>query len=418
MRVVVLGLGISGTAVIDHLLARGDEVIGVDRTPKKLSIPCFLESAPIALENVDLLVKSPGIPSLHPWVVAAQQRGIPIRSEIDLAFEALQGTEKTLFGITGSNGKTTTTLFITHLLQQMGKRALAVGNVGLSLLSQVEADVDVFVIELSSFQLEEITARPVLDAAVILNITPNHLDHHASFQEYVHAKFSIQKCLKENGRLFINQKIVDNFGVPKRDFAFFDLEKEKVERYLSLSYREGKAQRFYAHDSENFSVAKALLPIDEESFCRGVDTFKKPAHRMEWVASINGINYINDSKATSVDAVVKAIEAIPSPLVLIAGGVDKGGSFKEWIHVCQNKVKKVLAMGEAAARIYSELNPLIEVERIDTLEEGIKKAQLFVVTGDTVLLSPGCSSYDQFKDYQDRGEKFKKLVGLLEEKIS
>ncbi len=383
MKIAVLGLGISGKAAYKYLLKRVDEVVG-------------LEGSDILYpDGVELVVKSPGIPITHPWVQTAYAHQIPVIGEVDLGFAELQKRGKTVFGITGSNGKTTTTLLTIHLLNGSGKKAIAVGNVGLPLISQVDSDVDVFVVELSSFQLETVVERPVLDAAVILNITPNHLDRHSSFEAYKQAKMRIACCLKKEAPLY-----------QKEDYLRF---KEEVERILSLVYRETRL-KFYSHDEENLAAAYALMQVPDESIVHGMATFKRPAHRLEFVREIKGVTFINDSKATSVDAVLKATEAIDSPIVLLAGGVDKGGIFSDWIPLFREKVVRVFAYGEAAKRIEKELNAYIPVNRVGSLEVGVVEAAKLAIAGETVLLSPGCSSFDQFNDYQQRGEKFKKLV--------
>lgn len=389
MKIVVLGLGVSGKAVRDYLLKRGDDVVGVEG------------SDPLDLSGVDFVVKSPGIPCSHPWMEMVRTRKIPLMGEIDLALEALQNSGKTLYGITGSNGKTTTTLLTTHLLNRSGKKAIAVGNVGVPVISQIESDADIFVIELSSFQLETIVVRPMFDGGVILNISPNHLDRHPSFKEYAEIKCRLQACLKKGGSLYLGQEEIAKLGGVEPPFETLAPFKEKVAMIFP---------RLYSHDLENVAAAYALSGVSQQLLKEGVATFEKPPHRLELVGVVDGVTYINDSKATSVDAVIKALESMETKVVLIAGGKDKGGSFKEWIPFCKNKVIKVLAMGEAAERMFQELQPEIDVEIINSLETGINRAATLAPSGTTVLLSPGCSSYDHYKDYQHRGEVFRELV--------
>lgn len=410
MKVVVLGLGISGKAAAHYLMNRGESVIGVDRNLQAVEgIECLHESTPISFQGVDLLIKSPGIPPTHPWVVEGARLGIPIMGEIDLAFSALKQKNKRVLAITGSNGKTTTTLMTTHLLNVSGQKAVAVGNVGTPLITLVDSDWDVFVVELSSFQLEGILENRVLDGAALLNITPNHLDRHPSFKDYIEAKLRITLCLKEKAPFYLSRQAAEICGSTLKEFTIFDLMKEKIETIFPLSYRDN----LYPHDLENASAAFSLARVSDENYKIGLETFIRPPHRLEFVGKVSGVTYINDSKATSVDAVIKGVQAIRGPIILIAGGVDKGGAFSDWIPFFRGKVTRVVALGQSSERIQKELSPEIEVERVSSLEAGVSRAALMAKAGTTVLLSPGCSSYDQFQDYQQRGDVFKMRVMQL-----
>lgn len=389
-RVLIIGFGVSGKAVYDFYQKRGAEIVIYD---DKISTSWNLS-------GVDLVVKSPGISLSHPLVVEVKKRGLPLVSEIDLALKELKN--KTLYGITGSNGKTTTTLLTTHLLKLAGKKAVAVGNIGIPLISQVDVDADYFVVELSSFQLESILPQRVFDGAVLLNLSPNHLDRHPSFEDYREAKLRLRTCLKSEAPFYVSKEL--SKSIPGAVFAVVTL--------LELGVSESD---FYLHDLENAAAAFALTGVDAMTLKNGLKSFQKPAHRIEFVRKVQGIEFVNDSKATSVDAVLKAVEAMRSKVVLIAGGVDKGGDYKTWIPSFRDKVRKVFVLGESADRIQKALIPSIEVEKVADLEEGVKKATLFAKNGETVLLSPGCSSYDQFKNYEHRGERFKEMVCALEE---
>ncbi len=410
MRAIVLGLAISGTAAADYLKMKGYQVIGVDRAQKVVEgISCNSDTLTPQLEGIDLLVKSPGIPQSHPWAVQAVQNGIPVVGEIDLALKELAAQGKKVLAITGSNGKTTTTLLAAHFLQLAGQKAIAAGNVGIPLIAQVHSDHDVYVVELSSFQLEAIQPLPVFDGAVILNITPNHLDRHPSFEDYVRAKWRIASCLKKGAPLHVTEQLL--FACPPEiDRSLI----KKVETFLTLGYRIS-CKPLFPHDLENAAAAYALTSVPLAILEQGIKSFVRPPHRLEIVREVAGVTYINDSKATSVDAVVKAVQALDKPLLLIAGGVDKGGAYSDWIPHFKGKVKCLYALGEAAERMERELIPHLDVQRVATLEEGVKSAAQKADRGDVVLLSPGCSSYDQFKDYQHRGNRFKEIVlGLTE----
>ena len=408
MKVVVLGLGVSGKCAADYLRERGDEVLGVDRIQTALEgIRVVSDAEQPQLENVELLVKSPGIDGSHPWVRAALLRGIAVVGEIDLALAELDQRGKRILAVTGSNGKTTTTLLAAHLLKTSGTRALAAGNIGVPLLSQIDGDDEIFVVELSSFQLERIVIRPIFEGGVILNITPNHLDRHSSFDAYMQAKLKIALCLKEHAPLYVTQQVLEVCGAQIKAPKI-----KKVETIWPLGYRDNR-YRLFPHNVENALAAFALTGVSLANLQKGIETFVSPPHRLEFVREIAGVRYMNDSKATSVDAVIKALQALEAPIILIAGGVDKGGTFSDWLPFCRGKVKSVLALGEAAERIERELGREMSVQRVSSLQEGVRIAARQAYAGDTVLLSPGCSSYDQFRDYLQRGETFTHIVREL-----
>lgn len=394
MRGLVLGLGVSGRAVCDFCRARGDTVLCYDDR--------LCPEEPL-LEGIDFVVKSPGFPLTHPLVKKVVDAGIPLQGEVDLALAELHGRKGvTLYGITGSNGKTTTTLLAAHLLRAAGKRVVAAGNIGKPLLSCIQEEVDYVVIELSSFQLETIQPLPVLDGALILNITPNHLDYHSSFAAYAEAKLRLRHLLKEGAPFYVGRAVAENFLVPG---TIFDLE-----TISPLGYREGKIPE---HERQNRAAAAALTGVAPSVVREAVKTFTKPPHRLERVRTHGGLTFINDSKATSVDAVAHAVQAVEGPIQLIAGGVDKGGAYVEWVPLFKEKVRKLFVMGQASARMYAELSPFLEVEKVSSLEEGVRRAVEEARGKGTILLSPGCSSYDQFANYEERGEIFKKVVDAL-----
>ena len=417
-HILVLGLGISGKSALKYLSEQGKRVVGVDKNASKLKLEPFFQNytllgeEEVHLSNFDCLVKSPGIPWEHPLVKEALDLGISVTSEMELALNVLQNKGKKLFAITGSNGKTTTTLLTTHILNVCGKKALACGNVGIPLLSEVNSDIDFFVVELSSFQLETLESK-VFDAGCILNITPNHLDRYVNFDAYAKTKFRLQHCLKPEGKLFLSERGCREFN------HFIDpANKEKVATIFPLSYRGGEIV-IAAHDLENLSFAKALTSlahVKSEEFWEAFSSFIKPPHRIEFVREHQGVRYVNDSKATSCDAVIKALEAMDRPVILIAGGLDKKGDFQSWIKIFREKVKKVLLIGKDAAKIEAELQDVVECELTETLSRALLRAQSLANPGECVLFSPGCASYDQFRNYEHRGDVFKQLVNELGEK--
>jgi len=391
---LILGLGKSGQAARRFLQQQGQPYRCVDHQvsdPEIISdtqAPCLI--------GITRVIKSPGIRMEHPWVQAALADKIPICSELDLALPLLQ--HKTLIGITGSNGKTTT---VTALGQVLGTQARCVGNIGVPLLEALTYPEPIFVIELSSFQLETIQEGPWFRVGCLLNLTANHLDAHGTMEKYKAAKERLASCLCLEG-VYLTEK----------DYLSFE---EKVETIFQERYREGC---LYPHDRKNYAAVYAIckeLGVGEKQFAEQIVQVCKPPHRLEFVCELRGITVINDSKSSSVDATLKAIGALQAPLRLIVGGVDKGGAYTDWIAPCKEKVRCVYALGQAAQRIEAELGQAICVRRVATLSEAVDRAMSEACHGETVVLSPGCSSYDQFLNFEQRGEIFKQLIWALKE---
>lgn len=436
-KILVIGLGASGLAAARFLIDSQAHVFAVDKNKalfdseavaglRKKGLHVLLESDPFDIRFFDLCIVSPGVPQTQPHFAAACHSGIEVIGEIELACRFLKNP---CIGITGTNGKTTVTLLITHVLNHAGKKARALGNVGTPLIQEVMESSnpdEIFVIELSSFQLETMSAK-VLDHAAILNITPDHLDRYASMEAYAQAKIRIADCLKKDGRLYVENacyeqymacfedKVVDVYGYQPLCAIYTDLQKiftkEKFEYILPPEYR-GRRN----HDIENMMAALALcmkFGVGIEQFFEGVKSFKKPSHRIEFVRKIHEVAYYDDSKGTNVDAVMRAVNSIDGRLILIAGGVDKGSSYMPWLDVFDGKVKLICAIGQAAEKIKRELSSKVPVEIFKSLDDAVKHAASLANSGESVLLSPGCSSFDMFRDYAHRGDEFKKIVNLL-----
>ncbi len=437
-RALVLGLGVSGKAAARFLLAKGYAVAGIDAKKAQLlenvevqqlillGLEIFYEEDPIDFRDVRLVVLSPGVHPMHPTLVSASSRGIPIIGEAELALRSSTGK---VLAITGTNGKTTVTELVEHVLRFAQIPAKALGNIGVPLTQHFlhPNSQEVAVVELSSYQLETMTS-PVFDAGVILNITPDHLDRYDSMESYAAAKARLQLCMKpqaplylyglirgEFPRLFTKQAI--SFGFGQEDVVrlqgldvFFGLKKE-----LSLpSFYEQQGE----HDRLNALAAWALVRhvgVDSETFVQSLETFRKPPHRIEFVRRIEDVCYFDDSKGTNVDAAIQAIRTMQGPVILIAGGVDKGSSYLPWKEF-GSKIKQILAIGQAASKIQEELGLFFNVKIVDSLEKAVGEAAYAAVPGDCVLLSPGCSSFDMFRDYAHRGEEFQKYVRMLEER--
>jgi UDP-N-acetylmuramoylalanine--D-glutamate ligase len=441
-RVLIVGLGKSGVASALFLKRRGARVTVSDtKTPDQLSkeIPLLLDQG-IAVETgghgertfggQDLIVVSPGVPADVPQLVQARAQGKKVIGEIELAAQFFPGS---IVAITGSNGKTTTTALTGEIVAAGGHRAVVGGNIGTPAVTLVErADKNtIAVLEVSSFQLETIeTFRPKV--AVVLNVTPDHLDRHRTFAAYATAK----------ARIFENQH-VDDFAVLNADDStcvemarglraqvfWFSRNKELNQgafvRDGQIFFRDGKQQREImlaseiplkgAHNLENVLAAVCtamLLDCEPGIIQRTVAQFKAVEHRLEFVARIDGVEYYNDSKATNVDATVKALESFPGNIHLILGGKDKGSDYSVLNDLLRQRVKQVYTIGTAAAKIESQVKgaPVVNAE---TLENAVRTATSTAVAGDIVLLAPACSSFDQFSNYEERGRWFKEIVGTL-----
>ncbi len=382
--VLVIGMGKSGEGASKFLSSRGFLVTCVDRNPRE-GVLCDRE----AFEPFEfyLVVLSPGIPLSHPLCMKAMKRGVEVIGEAELAFRFFR---QRCLGITGTNGKTTVTDLVTHVLNVSGQKARALANIGKSLCEYLLHPnlEEIIVAELSSFQLETMST-PIFDAAAIINITPDHLDRYASFEEYGLAKCRLQTCLK--GKLYVGSRIDDMF-----------MRRLNPEMVVSKD--------------ENIEIAYALCctyGITYKQFLSALKTFKKREHRVEFVRKVNGIAFYNDSKGTNVDAVLYAIKQFDSGINLIVGGQDKNSPFDQWIQPFKGKVKRIFAIGSAREKLFSSLNHDFSIERVLDLQEAVHCAFQEADTGEVVLLSPGCASFDQFYNFEDRGTQFKKWVLAL-----
>jgi UDP-N-acetylmuramoylalanine--D-glutamate ligase len=442
-RVLVVGLARTGVATALFGAGYGAIMKATDEKPEAElgDVPERLRAAGVLLElgghnpapflQQDLIVLSPGVPAHLPELDRARDSGIPVWSEIELAWRFLRGK---LVAITGSNGKTTTTSLVAHILKTAGIPTLMGGNIGTPLLSLVETseDTSVTVAEVSSFQLETIEKfRP--EIGVLLNLTPDHLDRHASFEEYAKAKMrmfenqierdaailnaddpEITKRMPSRPRLywFSRQKRVAEGAYLRDGQIVFRMEGDEI----PLARREDIPLRG-EHNVENVlagCAAAYLAGAAPAAIANGVKSFKGVEHRLEFVAEINGVSFYNDSKATNVDATVKALEAFPGPLLVILGGKDKGSPYAPLRDLLHERARAALLIGAAAEKIASEISGAVPVTQAGTLERAVQLASEQANPGDVVLLAPACSSFDQFENYEHRGRVFKKLVAQLE----
>lgn len=438
-KVLVIGLGISGRSAVQFLLRRNAIVTGIDgnldllknnqelQLLSKKGLTKLHESECVNVENFDLIVVSPGILESHPIYKKAREAKVEVIGEVELACRFIKGT---FLGITGTNGKTTVTLLVTHVLNQSGKLAYALGNSGIALTSEdaeaAIAENAIIVAELSSYQLDTMNSR-VIDAAVLLNITPDHLDRYHNMENYAKSKWHIGDCIKSNGVFYAEEKSWQEFGyLPKNiEPKLYGYSNCAISTDLNSLIVDGKivgplpdsCKIKQNHDLENLMAAYALcqyVGVTVEQFLSAFATFKKPAHRIEYVTTVSGVSYYDDSKGTNLDAVIRAVNSLPGNIVLIAGGVDKGAAYTPWINAFAHKVKCICAIGQAATKISKDISHAIPVVLFQNLEDAVEHAASLAKSGETVLLSPGCSSFDMFKDYAHRGEEFQRIVKQLE----
>lgn len=410
-RVAILGLGKSGQAAAALLLGKASALYGWDDCPSK-ELEAFaarglqlVEKPPF--EAIDAIVVSPGLPPTHPFYRETLARNIPIVGEAELGLRVASPREVT--AITGSNGKTTVTSLTHFLLQKAGFESAAMGNIGLPLAEAVRLGPAAKVVaELSSFQLETMTTR-TLTSAAILNVTPNHLDRHTSFEEYLGAKYRIAWCIKPGGTLYLGEEVPESPIALPKDITIVRFGQRPPWTLCSLPPQLAGS---YNYEVANWMAAAALaysvgVPAEALSDLTG---FSKPAHRLQYLGEKRDVHFYDDSKATSLDAVMKAVERLPGPIHLLAGGVHKGAPYTPWKKPFQGKVKKLFAFGQAREQMARELAPEIPSALHETLQQAFEGALREAKPGDTILLSPGCSSYDQFKNFEERGAIFQALV--------
>ncbi|HEV7966400.1 MAG TPA: UDP-N-acetylmuramoyl-L-alanine--D-glutamate ligase [Candidatus Acidoferrales bacterium] len=442
-KVLVVGLARTGIATALFCAERGARVTATEgrSEPEIAEIAGKLRAAGVALElgghrpdtfvHQDLIVPSPGVSPTMPALAAARAIGVPVWSEIELAWRFLRGR---LICITGSNGKTTTTSLIGHILETARMPVQVAGNIGTPLVSRVDisSDTSFTVVEASSFQLELISAfRP--DIAVLLNITPDHLDRHGSTEAYGGAKARMfENQLAEDAAVINADDAVAPQYAPARPRVFWFSRTKRVARgcYLrgdEIVFRHGGVESVLLdrkmiglrgnHNIENVLAAAAaarLAGAEPDAIAEGVRTFAGVEHRIEYVATISGVEYFNDSKATNVDATLKSLDAFPGNVLVILGGKDKGSDYGILRQALRNHARMALLIGSAADKIEAELAGVIPVERAETLARAVELASRRAQPGDTVLLAPACASFDQFENYEQRGRVFKQLVRELE----
>jgi len=442
-KAAVLGVGKTGLATARFLAGRGVRMAITDAKPQSVwgeawgtleNLPAEWTAAPYGpevLAGTDLVVPSPGIPPANPILIEAVRRGIPVLSELELASRFITTP---IIAITGTNGKTTVTSLTGEMLQTAGRKVWIGGNIGTPLIGYADLPqhADWAVVEVSSFQLQWAqTFHPRI--AVLLNITADHIDYHGSFSAYREVKeriFSRQTARdlailngdeKESVTLCTNLKARTEFfrsSGPVESGIFLSGQKfvrplhgGKTEEYpLEMVRLPGR------HNCEN--VMAAILSAracgcEPPAIIRAVNGFRGIAHRIEYAGEKNGIHFYDDSKGTNVGAVMRALESFPQPVILLLGGRDKESDFQELVPWIRRGVKEMVLFGEAAEKINGVVGVVVPTTLAPTLKEAVGKAYRSATPGDIVLLSPGCASFDEFKDYRERGDRFQEWVGEL-----
>ena len=444
MRIVILGAGESGVGSAILAQAKGFDVFVSDMSaikPKykeelnRRGIPYEeLQHTEALILNADEVIKSPGIPEKAPMIKALRAQGTPIVSEIEFA---ARYTDAKTICITGSNGKTTTTMLTYHILCEAGYNVGLAGNVGRSFAWQVaEQSFDYYVIELSSFQLDGMYDFRA-DVAILLNITPDHLDRYEyKFQNYIDSKFRIlQNMTKAQTFVYWSEDPVVKAEIEKRTLpmsqAPFDIAQKEgniawIENEKLMINFENEPLEMDTNDitikgthnmynSMAAAVAANVMGVRNETIRRSLATFQGVEHRLEYVATIRGVRYVNDSKATNVNSCWYALQSMKTPVVLILGGTDKGNDYSEIASLVREKVHTLIFMGLDNKKLneFFTLNSHCKIVDTNNLADAVKAAYEVSQKGDTVLLSPCCASFDLFKNYEDRGEQFKAAVKQL-----
>jgi UDP-N-acetylmuramoylalanine--D-glutamate ligase len=441
-RVLVVGLARTGVATALFCASRGARVSATDEQPeaKLAEAAAALRQAGVALElgghhretflDQDLIIPSPGVPFDQADLAAARAKNIAVWSEIELAGRLLRGR---LIAITGSNGKTTTTALLGHILKTAGIPGQVGGNIGTPLISLVDASTEagVTVAEVSSFQLEAIAAFRA-DIAVLLNLTPDHLDRHGSLDGYRRAKARIFENQRKEDAAVINadDSAAAEMAPSRPHLHWFSRKGPVVQgacvRGEEIILRRGGEESWLMpraeiplrgdHNLENVlaaAVAAQLAGAVVSAIAAGVRSFAGVEHRLQFVARIDGVDFYNDSKATNVDATLKALEAFPGRLLVILGGKDKGSDYTALCEPLRHRARAAYLIGAAAAKIGKQIAGAVPVEHAVTLENAVLAAFERARPGDTVLLAPACASFDQFNNFEHRGSVFVALVEQL-----
>lgn len=442
-RVFVVGMGTSGMAAVSALVREGAEVAVQDSKkedemhPRVIEylegkdVDCFFGTLPSDSKEYDYMVLSPGVPPNLPFIREAAKAGVEIMGELELAYRLCEGT---FYAITGTNGKTTATSLVGDIFKAAGEDTCVVGNIGTAVVSQTASATEDtrLVTEVSSFQLETIsTFKPHI--ALILNLTPDHMDRHKTMQRYGETKARVFENQSSEDYAIVNYDDTDCYRLAKGTKAkivpFSRQEELEFGAFVKddkivVKNEDGKLIKFCGtdelkipgtHNLENALGAAAMAyfaGINPKIITKTLKSFAGVEHRIEFCEDVNGIRYVNDSKGTNTDAAIKAIEAMKGKIVLIAGGYDKGAEYEDFVEAFGDKVKNVVLIGKTAVKIKDTAekmgytNTLI----VEGMEDAVREASALASAGDTVLLSPACASWDMYANFEKRGEHFKECV--------
>ena len=444
-NVLVIGAALTGIATAMELSYLGHKVFLNDYKSREeigdsleglrgLGVEMIFGSHPIDLAyKCDFIVASPGVPLDIPLIKEARKLGKEVVSEIELSYRL---TNAPIAAITGTNGKTTTTALLGEIMKESGRTSYVTGNIGIPMISQVKKakEEDIFVLEVSSFQLESIELfKPKVSG--ILNITADHLNRHKTVENYIDAKCRIFKNQDNNDFTILNRDDAISFGIknlPSSKVLMFSIKEILQEGayiengILNISLGGNKEEIIHIddiyipgnHNRENALAASLIaycLNVKPSVIAKVLKDFKGVEHRLEYVCEINGVAYYNDSKGTNPDSSIKAVNTMERPIVLIAGGIDKGSDYYDFIKTFKGKVKSLVLLGDTAEKIERQARELnfINTYKVSDLKEAVYKAKELSKPGDCVLLSPACASWDMFKSFEERGKLFKNVVRSL-----
>lgn len=446
-NILILGLGITGVSTVKTLDKLGANIAISDLKDRNqlnefisqienIDLKLYLGTNDVPLDNIDLIIKSPGIPLNNEVINQANEKDIEVITDLELAYRISPNSN--FIAITGTNGKTTTTTLTGEIFKKAGLTTHVAGNIGVGILWDIinSNNEDVFVIETSSFQLESTkTFKP--NISLILNITPDHLNWHNTMDKYIEAKKKIFKNQDEDQYTILNydDPLLRNMEDEiKSNLIWFSVDNKLSKGvYIEEGYiviNDGtKAQKILKaeevkilgkHNLENAlaSVAIAwIMGIDSNIMKEVLKTFPGVEHRIEYVGTINGIQFFNDSKGTNSDASIKAVEAVKSPIILIAGGMDKGTEFDDFIQSFHNKVKALILLGETKEKIKNTAlkHGFKNLYIVEDMKTAVKKSYELAEKGDNILLSPACASWDMYSSFEERGNDFKQAVYCLKE---
>ncbi len=431
---LIVGMGKTGHSFAEYLLANDMSFDFADTRTQPAAINEFERAYAekgakfylgdldhVLLDEYQQLLVSPGVDTRHDFIQAAKNKDIPIKGDIDLFVSSIDAR---VIGITGSNGKTTLTALFGYALQGLSYSSAVGGNIGTAALTLLaEKEKDIYVLELSSFQLD-ISNNVALDVAVVLNVTEDHLDRYDSFNDYISSKASIYNNAKVKVINLDDAICKGMYGVGSKDAITFSLHDATANVYYSLQdaafYIDGeivaKAEQFQLRGMHNYqnilaalSIAKAI-DLDCRAFIDVISHFSGLPHRCELVSEIDGVAWINDSKATNVGAASAAMHSIQKPLHIIMGGQAKGVDFTQFANDIPAYVKNIILLGEDADFIRSFVESKVNVVTVNNMAEAVNVAKSLCAKGDTVLLSPACASLDMYSSYEQRGDDFKRLV--------